>query len=86
MPSPRCLLTLAFLACAPATARAADPAYRFDKLAETGTTYSALGRPALNDAGVAAFTASNPSDPNTDVTRVSYGVPALLQQVPTARR
>ena len=69
-----------------ASAFAAEPAYRLDKVAETGTTYTALGVPAVNDAGVVAFAASTspgipPATPPTN--GVFFGVPGALQQVAT---
>jgi hypothetical protein len=61
------------------TADAAVLPYRFDKVAETGTAYTSLDLPAINDSGVAAFTGT------AGATRgVYFGNQFLVQQVPYA--
>ena len=68
---------LGAIATATSVLDAADPAYRFDKVAETGATYSSLGVPAVNDGGVVAFTAAATGG----AVGLYYGTPQAVQQV-----
>ena len=69
---------LGFVASA---AGAAEP-YRLDKVAETGTTYTALGVPAVNDAGVVAFAATTAAG-NGQANGVYYGAPGDVRKLAT---
>jgi hypothetical protein len=69
------------LVCVAMTANAAVLPYRFDKVAETGSTYSALNVPALNDAGVVAFVANQVGNTSPGVY---FGNQFLVQPVNTA--
>jgi hypothetical protein len=74
---------LALIACTGVAAPAAEAAYEFEKLAETGPTHEALGVPAVNDAGVVAFTAAAPGGnplPHPTVS-VYAGTPQAIQKV-----
>jgi hypothetical protein len=69
-------IVLSGLACA--SAAAAPLQYRFDLVAETGTAYTRLGAPAVNDLGVVAFWGGG----NTSAqARVYYGTPGLVQAI-----
>jgi hypothetical protein len=65
-------------ACLATAADAALLPYRFDKVAETGATYSTFGLPALNDNGVAAFGAES-ADHSSGIY---FGNPFGVQQLP----
>ena len=74
---PRMLCVSAVVASVGLSASAAPLPYRFDKVAETGATFTNFGLPALNDNAVAAFVGdrANGSD-------VYFGNQFLVQQVP----
>lgn len=69
----------AVVTCASLSADAAVLPYRFEKVAQTGTSYTGLHAPSLNDVGVVAFQGTNAAGERG----VYYGTPLGVQQVAT---